>query len=175
MIEVADLAHRRHCTPRENLRTSPEGSFNSARSPSLLSNCARAARERTTCPPRPGYSRGCEPWCREEIVLELQRIARRMSGPLRWKPLRPLPNPTGCRCSASRRRQVQATPGSRCDSGRTRSAATFAGTPSLRAEVHLCGRAFCGRLLVQIHDFTVIVAPDGDFFGSSSAFSGSVW
>src|SRR2546429_2933672 len=40
----------------ENLRTSPEGSFTSAISPSLLSNCAELPAERTTCPPRPGYS-----------------------------------------------------------------------------------------------------------------------
>src|SRR6266436_3725483 len=40
----------------ENLRTSPEGSFTSAKSPSLLSNCAEPPAERTTCPPRPGYS-----------------------------------------------------------------------------------------------------------------------
>src|SRR6266436_1234512 len=40
----------------ENLRTSPLGIFTSARSPSLLSNCAAPPAERTAWPPRPGYN-----------------------------------------------------------------------------------------------------------------------
>jgi len=159
------------CTPRKNLRTSPEGSFTRREIVLLVEQLAEPPRNAPLRHARPGYSSSVVKMVAGQW-LELQRIAGRMSRALPGnKPLRPLQS-HGMQDVALlavalvQQRQVRAAI-------RVVSIAAFRGHAKLVRGSPPCGGPSCGRLHGARSRFHRDWCPAGVASRSSSAFSGS--